>query len=135
MSKQRWEVVEETEAPEVVGLEGSEEENSPHVLHRSSQGEMPIQGGRTSRGMSGSVLLVGGVTGPQKGREQLWSTLPSQGSRKDTHPAFFFALASLRNLMRRCGFGLRPSWCNNSKASPPLLSSLKQSCEGQAGCL
>lgn len=66
MSKQRWEVVEETEAPEVVGLEGSEEENSPHVLHRSSQGEMPIQRGRTLRVLSRSVLLVGESLGHRR---------------------------------------------------------------------
>lgn len=57
--------------------------------------------------LNGSVLLVGVVTGQWKGREWTWSALLSQGYRKDLHPAFSFVLASLRNLVRRCGFGLR----------------------------
>lgn len=107
---------------------------NPHALDHSSF----IQGGRASRMLNGSVLLVGGVTGQWRSHEWPWPTLPSPVAEKMYIQLFFYVLTSLRHLMRRCGLGLiriqalLGSWCNNSKTSPLLISSLTQSCKGQS---
>lgn len=75
--------------------------------------------------LNGSVVLVGVVTGQWKGHEWTWSALLSQGYRKDIHPAFPFVLASLRNLVRRCGFGLRQ---DSGLPRSPGLVTLKAPC-------
>lgn len=121
VSRQRWEVVEETKAWEVVWLEGSEEEKMPFMAPPKVKCQSTGRGlgEQDFRMMNGPVLLVEGVTRKHKGHEWAWSTLPTQGCRRDTCPAFFFMSASLRNLMRRWGFGLRQG--SGPPRSPGLI--------------